>query len=72
MRNCILLPVKLNFTSRRYYINKRLILAIRNRKQIARRAKITGVQEKSGPEKWKLTETSVCYSDEYATGITDI
>ena len=37
-----------------------------------RRAKTTRLQEKSGPEKWKLTEKSVCYSDEYATGITDI
>ena len=37
-----------------------------------RRAKTTRLQEKSGPEKWKLTEISVCYSDEYATGITDI
>ena len=41
--------------------------------QIARRAKITRVQEKSqGPEKRKLTEIIVCYSDEYATDITDI
>ena len=35
--------------------------------------KITRVQEKSyGPEKWKLTEIIICYSNEYATDITDI
>ena len=35
--------------------------------------KITGVQEKSqGPEKWKLAEIIVCYSNEYAVDITDI
>ena len=44
-----------------------------NRKQIARQVKITRVQEKSyQPEKWKLTETVVCYSNEYATDIMDI
>ena len=42
-------------------------------KQIARRVKIMRVQEKSsGPEKWKLTEIIVSYSDEYATDVTDI
>ena len=25
-----------------------------------------------GPEKWKLTEIIICYSDEYGTDITDI
>ena len=25
-----------------------------------------------GPEKWKLTEIVVCFSDEYATDITNI
>ena len=44
-----------------------------NRKKIARLVKITIVQEKSSrPEKWKLNEIIVCYSDEYATNITDI
>ena len=34
---------------------------------------ITRMQEKSQePEKWKLTEITVCYSEEYATDITDI
>ena len=41
--------------------------------QIARRVKITRVQEKSqGPEKTNLTEIIVCYSDEYGKYITDI
>ena len=31
------------------------------------------VQRRSqGPEKWKLTEIIVCYTNEYATDITDI
>ena len=29
-------------------------------------------RKKLGPEKWKITEIIVCYSDEYATDITDI
>ena len=41
------------------------------RKQVAKRVKITRVQEK-GCEKWKLNEIIICYSNEYATHITDI
>ena len=29
-------------------------------------------RKKFGPEKWKITEIIFCYSDEYATDITDI
>ena len=29
-------------------------------------------REELGPEKWKITEIIVCYSDEYATDITDV
>ena len=29
-------------------------------------------REELGPEKWKLAKIIVCYSDEYATDITDI
>ena len=38
-----------------------------------RQVKLIRVEEKSqGPEKWKLTEIIVSFSDEYATDITDI
>ena len=42
-------------------------------KQIAKRIKTTEVQGKNqGHEKWKLSETIVCYSNEYVTDIMDI
>ena len=47
--------------------------ATQNKKQIARRVKITRVtREELEASKWKLTETIVYYSNEYATDITDI
>ena len=46
---------------------------VKNFKSWAREAREELEEEKNwGPEKWKLTEINVCYSDKYATEITNI